>query len=192
VGAATVYSDSERVHDARRRYFSDNAFGDDGGYGSSWVKLKLGPIPFGLPNTAARKRAVPLHDLHHVATGYATDWTGEGEISAWEIASNCRHHTAAWLLNLGAFSFGLVIAPRRAYRAFIRGRHSDNLYRGEFGEGLLALSVGELRARLRLATNEPTATLGDRVAFAFSALVATLWGASLPAAIAVFLGVLLA
>ena len=51
-------------------------------------------MPF--PNTPSRKRAVRYHDLHHALTGYATDLTGEFEISAWEIGSGCADHVAAW------------------------------------------------------------------------------------------------
>jgi ubiquinone biosynthesis protein Coq4 len=39
---------------------------------------------------------VRLHDLHHLVTGYPTDWKGELEISAWEIAGSCRGYVAAW------------------------------------------------------------------------------------------------
>lgn len=81
------YEDALRVRDARARYFESNGFGD-GGYDAKWVKLALGPIPFAFPNGAARVRAVRLHDLHHVATGYDTNVLGEAEIGAWEIGSS--------------------------------------------------------------------------------------------------------
>ena len=42
------------------------------------------------PNTDSRKRAVPLHDLHHILTGYKTDWMGEAEIGAWELRAGCN------------------------------------------------------------------------------------------------------
>ena len=46
------------------------------------MRLAFGPVRFAFPNTAGRVRAVRYHDLHHVVTGYATDWTGEAEIGA--------------------------------------------------------------------------------------------------------------
>ena len=107
-----TYADSLSLHDARRVYFDANAFGADGGYAKRWVKVKLGPVPIWFPNSAGRVRAVRYHDLHHVVTGYATSWTGEGEIGAWEIASGCRDMIAAWVLNLYAMWIGLWIAPR--------------------------------------------------------------------------------
>src|SRR5262245_55376361 len=99
---------------ARARYFAENGFGDDGGYASDWVDLKLGPIPFPIPNTPARKRAVAYHDLHHVLTGYKTDFLGELEISAWEIGGGCKGFLAAWQLNLGGMGAGLFLMPKKS------------------------------------------------------------------------------
>ncbi len=144
-----MYADAMSVADARDRYFDDNGF-SLAGYRDRWVTLKLGPIPLKIPNTAARRAAVQLHDLHHVATGYATTWTGEAEIAAWELAAGCGRYVAAWILNLGAMAVGFVIAPRRVARAFRRGRRSKSLYGRAFGDDLLAITVGELRSRLGL------------------------------------------
>jgi hypothetical protein len=160
----TSYDDGLRVRDARARYFESNGFGD-GGYDAKWVKLALGPIPFAFPNTAARVRAVRLHDLHHVATGYDTTVLGEAEIGAWEIGSSCRGFVAAWVLNLYAMQLGLWIDPAAVFRAFVRGRHTGNLYSGEWDEALLEARVGELRGRLGLGAAAPRATGMDRAAF---------------------------
>src|SRR5688572_13294780 len=112
-----IYDPSSTLRDARQIYFEANDFGN-GGYDDRWVKLKAGPFAIWFPNTAARKRAVKFHDLHHVLTEYQTTWTGEAEIGAWEIASNCRDHYAAWILNLAAFGLGLFIAPSAVFQAF--------------------------------------------------------------------------
>ena len=164
--AVAVYAESLSLLDARRVYFDANGFGADGGYAKRWVKVKLGPLPLWFPNSEARVRAVRYHDLHHVATGYDTDWIGEGEIAAWEIASSCRGFLAAWWLNLSAMAIGLAIAPARIFRAFVRGRHTRNLYAERFDDALLATSVGALRERLALVSADPAATSGDRAAFA--------------------------
>lgn len=82
--------------------------------------------------------------------GYATTWTGEGEIAAWELGAGCGRYYAAWVLNLGAFAVGLVIAPRRTYRAFVRGRRSTTLYRTGVPADLARRDVAELRALLQL------------------------------------------
>ena len=72
----TTSAEALIIRDARAQYFAENGFGD-GGYTATWVKVQAGPLPIYFPNTAARVRAVRLHDLHHVVTGYDTMWTGE-------------------------------------------------------------------------------------------------------------------
>lgn len=164
----TRYDDALSLRAARERYFRDNGFAPDGGYSDAWVKLQMGPLALRLPNTPQRVRSVRYHDLHHLATDYATDWTGEAEIAAWEIASGCADHHAAWLLNLWALAIGLGIAPRAVWRAFLRGRRSRNLYREPWSDALLEPRVGELRERLGLreAAAARPARLADRAAFA--------------------------
>jgi hypothetical protein len=163
----TPHAETETLRDALARYFEDNGFGPDGGYGDAWVDFKLGPIPFPFPNTASRKRAVRFHDLHHILTGYRTDLVGEFEISAWELASGCRDHVAAWHLNLGGLFAGALVAPRRVFRAFLRGRHMRNFY-AESYESLLGLTVGEARRRVSAIEEAPRATARDLALFALS------------------------
>jgi hypothetical protein len=166
---------------ARDAYFAANGF-SQAAYAERWAHLKLGPIPLVFPNTSSRKRALPLHDLHHIATGFSsTTFAGEAEIGAWEIGGGCGDYAAAWLLNATTFAYGLVIAPRRVYRAFVRGRHADNLYASGWNAALLETSVGALRARVE-PEREPTATLGDRLAFAAWAVALLTPGAAVVAA----------
>lgn len=151
------YASQLTLKDAITEYFAFNKFGPDGGYSDKWVRLKLGPISLYIPNTAARVRAVRIHDLHHVATGYRTDWIGEFEISAWELATWCGRYHAAWVLNLGGLVAGLFSSPRRTVAAFMRGRRSHNLYAEEYGPALLTQTVGQVRARLGLHDDDPAA-----------------------------------
>lgn len=182
------YAETLTMREARAQYFTENGF-DDGGYTAKWVKLQVGPLPLYFPNTAARVRAVRFHDLHHVATGYDTTWTGEAEIGAWEIASGCADHYAAWQLNLQAMAIGLVIAPQAIYRAFVCGRHTKNLYREESTEGLLSPTVGEIRQRLNLTAPLPPLPITDRVAFViWSALSMLTMLVSLALVFAPFIG----
>ena len=122
----------------------------DGGCSQTWVRLKLGPIPLRFPNTSGRRRAVRLHDLHHIVTGYDTSLIGEAEVAAWELAGGCSDYYAAWLLNVSAVAIGVMIAPRRVSRAFMRGRRGRNLYRVGFDDRSLDDTVGSLRERLGL------------------------------------------
>ena len=156
--------------EARARLFASSGFAPDGGYQDAWVKLKLWRIPFAFPNTEGRRRAVRFHDLHHVLTEYRTDWRGEFEIAAWEIAGGIRRYWEAWLLDLLGFACGLLVFPRSVYRAFMRGRRSRNLYFDEWDEKILARRVGEVRARLGLDSTDSEAarpTSEDRRAFLF-------------------------
>jgi len=150
-GVTMRYDGSMTVREARARYFADNGFDADGGYSRRWVRVDIGPVPLAIPNTAARRRAVRLHDLHHVATGYETDLRGEAEIGAWELGAGCGRYIAAWVLNTLALPIGLVLAPRRTLRAFRRGRRSRALYSDRWDESLLDLTVDELRRRLDLS-----------------------------------------
>lgn len=175
VHVVAMTSDTMTLLEARTDYFERNGFGVDGGYGDAWVTIKLfDKIPVRFPNTPARVRAVRYHDLHHVMTGYETDMHGEAEISTWELASNCRDMIAAWLLNAGGMAYGLLTSPRDMFRAWVRGRHSHNLYDRPF-EQLLDRPVDEMRHELGLDV-EHRATLGDRLTFALtSALVLAPW-----------------
>jgi hypothetical protein len=165
----TIYAETLTMREARDLYFAASGF-DESSYSDRWVKLQAGPIPLYFPNTKARIAAVRFHDLHHVVTGYDTTWTGEAEIGAWEIASGCAHHYAAWQLNLQAMAIGLLLNPVAVFRAFLRGRRSKNLYREEFGDTLLSPTIGELRRRLRLDVPLSPSTISDRLAFAAWAL----------------------
>jgi len=165
----TTYEGNLSLRDALARYFEDNGLGADGGYNSRWVELKVGPIPMPFPNTSARKKAVPFHDLHHIATGYGTDWPGEAEISAWEVGAGCKTSVVAWQLNLSMAFVGCFIAPRRTFAAFVRGRRSESFY-GESYEPLLALSIAEARARAAIPETPTRATTTDAALFGATAL----------------------
>lgn len=171
----TTYDDGMTMGAARQRYFDDNGFAG-GGYDERWVKLKAGPINLYLPNAQGRRRAVKLHDLHHIATGYQTDWIGEAEIGGYEIGGGCGPFAWAWILNLQAMAIGLLRAPRALFRAFVRGRHARTLYhQGEFSDAMLARSVGDVRRELRLDRPPPPAGAGDAAAFILWSTIAIAW-----------------
>jgi hypothetical protein len=119
----------------------------DAGDSDPFAVVRIFYLPYPIPNTRARKRAVRIHDLNHLVTGYKTDRVGELEISAWELASGgCRDYVAAWVLDLAGLLGGLMVAPRRTVRAFLAGRNQQNLYRFEYDE-LLALTMADARRR---------------------------------------------
>lgn len=172
------------VREARAAFFARSGF-DERSYEDAWVLLQLGPLPVVFPNTAARKRAVQIHDVHHALTGYAADWPGETAQSAWEIASGCGSYGAAWVINLGGLALGAVLYPSRTLRAFVRGRRSKNLYQHERWQDMLDESVEVLRARL--VGDEARPTLRDAAAYAAWVTAAwVLWTSPLLALLAIF------
>lgn len=168
--------DSTSLGTALRTYFADNGFGEDGGYSDAWVDFHFGPIPYPFPNTAARRRAVPFHDLHHLVTGYRTDIAGEFEISAWEIGSGCRDFVAAWQLNLAGMVGGAVRWPRKTWRAFLRGRQSDNFYGRAYDGALLSMRVGDARRALGLDRPLQPATARDVALYVLANLAGLVTG----------------
>ncbi|MFT3709736.1 MAG: hypothetical protein QM817_19075 [Archangium sp.] len=152
------------MREAVQQYFRDNKFGEDGGYSAKWVDFKLGPIPFPLPNSEGRKKAVKFHDLNHVLTGYRTDFGGECEISAWELGAGCFDFPAALALNLGGLTGGVLFQPLKTFRAFVAGRRSRHAAYAMNYEYALGREVQDVRDQLGITT-EGKATVGDAVAF---------------------------
>ena len=154
------YRDDETLRAARERYWAANGFGDDGGFSKTWEIVKLGPIPIPIRNIDARKIAIRYHDLHHVLTGYQTDFAGETEISAWELSTGCSDKWVGWVLGFQILTLGMI-APRRMLQAWARGRHTQCLYAEEFNDALLDSTVGETRKRLGLDQALPAPALAD-------------------------------
>ena len=170
------------LDEARKLFFRRSKLGEDGGYSSRWVRVESKPFPFYFPNSRSRVAAARLHDLHHIAAEYETDWPGEAEISAWEIASGCARYHAAWILDLGGLYAGIAVAPRRLFRAFVRGRHAvTNLYKKGIDESRLGdITVGSLRDSLGLKSPRPRARSSDIALFSFWCAFAVLVWAILP------------
>ena len=139
------------VRDGRDAYLAENGF-TTAEYDKKYAQYPLLGFKLPIPNSAARRRAVRLHDLHHVATGYGTDKAGEGEISAWELRRGLKSlgpYVGAIVLS-GAL-LGMLIAPRRTLRAFhASGRDKgSSLFPVDIAyDTLLDLSVAELRQEL--------------------------------------------
>ena len=136
----------------------------DCGRSLRWIRVRFLGVPIVFPNFDARRAILFWHDVHHLLTGYATDWAGEAEIGGYEIASGCRRYWAAWFFNFGGWLFGLVVAPRRLFAAFVRGRCCTNFY-GVDEAHVASLTIAEARAQLGLDQPARPAHLGDGVLF---------------------------
>jgi hypothetical protein len=137
------------VQQGRDAYLAENGFTTQA-YDERFTKATLLGIRFSVPNTPRHRWAIRLHDLHHVATGFGTDFVGEVEVSAWESAAGLRRlglYTGGIVLGLALA--GLFTAPRRALRAY-RASKRASLFGPDAPEyeALLTLSIGELRERL--------------------------------------------
>lgn len=146
---ATTLPASLSVREARDRYLAENGFSIIG-YTAPTFTVDLFGHTFTFPNGPARRRAIPLHDLQHVVTGYGTDLVGEAEQSAWELMGGVNS-LFLWVFKLSAILLGLFLAPRRVIRSMrlARARGCRTLYGDPVDyESLLAMSLGELRARL--------------------------------------------
>lgn len=146
---------SVSLREALAEHLAGSGLPPDAGDAEPFAVVKvISSVPYPIPNTRARKRAVRIHDLNHLVSGYRTDRIGELEISAWELASGgCQDYVAAWVLDLAGLLGGLMFAPMRTTRAFVAGRRQQNLYPFAY-EDLLALSVTDARH----LTSEPLPT----------------------------------
>jgi hypothetical protein len=136
--------DSGTVREAIERHHSESGIAPDGGISDRWVVIRVGRIPMPFFNTAARRRALALHDANHLVAGVGTGNVGEAEISAWELASGgCGLYFAAWALDLAGMLLGMVW-PIHVIRAFATGRTMKNVYKCDV-DWVLGMDLTELR-----------------------------------------------
>jgi len=137
------------IRTARDQYLADNGFTTASYTDSTFTLPILGrQVPF--PNPPARQAVISRHDLHHVLVGYGTDYAGEGEISVWELRGGCP---TAFLVFINSMAMlgGIVVAPRRMWRAWRQARGCRTLYVDDIDyDAALDMRVVDLRRRLGL------------------------------------------
>jgi hypothetical protein len=142
----TAASSTPTMAAALEEHLRASGLPPDAGDSEPFAVVKVGPMSYPIPNTRSRKRAVRIHDLNHLVSGYRTDREGELEISAWELASGgCGRYSAAWVLDLAGMLGGFLVCPGRTVHAFTRGRGQRNLYPYE-PDDLLAMDPSRARA----------------------------------------------
>jgi hypothetical protein len=118
------------LNDELMDFYQRSGFGAVVGKRPRTVRVFTGCMLVPLPNIEVRHRYLKYHDLHHLITGYSVGRIGEGEVSAWELGTGSMFVSPTLgLMNLIALSTGLVLKPRRMWRAFTRGCRSRNLYK---------------------------------------------------------------
>lgn len=142
-----VYPGALTILQARDLFFSRNGFRLED-YSAPTYTVRIWRWPLRFPNTKAHQWATPLHDLHHILTGYGTDWIGEAEVAAWELRAGCKTLVVYWL-DVSGVAIGLFISPARVWRAFRRAKGQRTLYRDPaLSSAVSQLTVGEVRSRL--------------------------------------------
>jgi hypothetical protein len=143
----SAYSGDLPLRQAREQFLAANGFRVED-YSAPSYTIKILGVPLKLPNTKAHQWATPLHDLHHLLTGYRTDWVGEAEMAAWELRAGCKTLVVYWL-DLSGVALGLFISPMRVWNAWRAARGQRTLYRDPRSfEEMMQMTVGEVRARL--------------------------------------------
>ncbi len=162
------------LREGRRRFFAAQGFAPDGGYDDPWAEASFGPVPYAIVNTRARADALRVHDLHHVLTGYDTDWRSESWISAWELGSGGGgRHVYAWFIALFGLWVGLWVSAGTTWRAYLRGRGSRNLYAEVDPSSWLERSIGDVRQALAIRDEPRSARVLDAGLFGLWTLAAT-------------------
>ena len=146
---AASYSETTSLQEARDLFLAANHLSVEE-YTAPTFTVGVFGWQLTFPNPESRKHAVPLHDLHHVLTGFGTTWMGEAEIGAWELRAGCNSFIT-YFLNGGGVVIGLFLSPRRLWHAFRAAKGQRTLYLDSLPyERLLQMTVGEVRLRLRI------------------------------------------
>lgn len=163
---------------ARAIFYRRNGFPEDGGASAQrWSPFKSWDVKAYVPNFKWRRRALPIHDLHHVITGYEFSPCGEFEIAAWEFAAGRYPHVMSTLFCLPLVSVGAMVIPNRTFAAFVRGRRSRTLYSIHDVDALLERTVFDVQ-RQRAPGGNIRASGRDVGAFALLVTASTLLIAS--------------
>ena len=185
----TTASGTMNIGDALTQLYKDHDLPPDGGEHEAVFHIKIGPVTIPLPNPPARQRAVFIHDVNHLLTGYNAVFSdGEMKIAAYEVGTGCGRVLVAWVINLGLMQLAALVRPQSTFRAFVRGRQADSLYRRSPERAKVrAMTVAELRRMIHLDEEAIAATASDYLAYGFW-VVAT-WMVSLGVIAALVAGV---
>jgi hypothetical protein len=92
---------------------------------------QIGPLVIRLPNFAWRQAAIDAHDQHHMLTGYPLTMRGEIQMAAWEWGAGRYPDWRATAFCAPLIIAGMLVMPRKTWRAFQRGKSSQSLYRSQ-------------------------------------------------------------
>ena len=99
-------------------------------YAGYWFYTTIFGVKVPLFPRIGFRQGLPAHDTHHMLNDYATNWVGECETAAWELASGgCGPYIAYWIDRLFFLAIAFAMTPRRTTKAWRRGSRQKNLYR---------------------------------------------------------------
>jgi hypothetical protein len=124
-------------------YWHQNGLPQNGGADDLFNEAKIGKFSFKYPNLDGK--ALILHDLNHLITGYETNWEGECQVSAWELASGGRiGYPRTWIYPISLVFLGIIICPLKTLKAFKNGRNCLNTFVLSLKYDIFNLSKKEL------------------------------------------------
>lgn len=115
------------ILDELKMYWEKQNLPKDGGAKDKFNEAKIGTFSFKYPNLDGK--ALILHDINHLLTSYQTNWKGECEVSAWELASGGRRgYPTTWIYPISLVILGLFICPIRTIKAYKNGLGKQNSF----------------------------------------------------------------
>lgn len=137
------------VRQARDVYLAENGFTVEA-YDRPTTSGSFLGVKLAVPNPPSHRRAIRLHDLHHVATGFGTDHAGEAEIAIWQARRGLRAAGMYVMTIVMANALlGVVLAPHRTMAALRAPGPRGSLFDMAVDyDAPLERTVGELREML--------------------------------------------
>jgi hypothetical protein len=115
------------ISEELKLYWESQNLPIDGGANEKYNSAKIGNYFFKYPNFNGE--ALVLHDINHLITGYQTNWKGECEVGAWELASGGRiGYSNTWIYPISLILLGFFICPIRTIKAFQQGIGQKNAF----------------------------------------------------------------
>jgi hypothetical protein len=117
----TSTADATLIRDALTDHYVRHGLPPDGGASSSWFNVHIGSFVLRLPNPPARRRAVVMHDINHIVTGYNTTFSeGEMAIAAFATSVEPRFTDGVLFVIWAIVAVVVFIAPLALLLAGLR------------------------------------------------------------------------
>lgn len=145
------YDPNLTLEEALKLFYKENYF-DQSSYHSTFEYWQIGPIKWYFYNHPQRRSSIFYHDVHHILTGYLPNWTGEGEIAAFEMTTGfTSKYWMRYIYDSTTLFIGLVISPIRVLKSIRKSFGKTNLYKlGLSKEEIRKKTIRDLREALEI------------------------------------------